>query len=268
MYLGVDIGGTKTLVACFDDEGVLQEEVKFPTPSNYNLFLKELANVVDKLSTTEFRAAAVAVPGKIDRERGTALAFGNLPWKDVSIESDIKRIARCSVAIENDAKLAALSEALLMPDCERVLYITISTGIGIGIVERGQIDAALMDAEGGSMLLDHKRKLEKWESFASGKAITERYGKHASEIHDPQTWREISRNLAEGIIELIAIIQPDVIVLGGSVGAYFERFQPYLEEELKKYATALTPIPPIYKAKRPAEAVIYGCYELAKRQHG
>jgi len=72
MYLGVDIGGTKTLVACFDDEGVLQEEVKFPTPSNYNLFLKELANVVDKLSTTEFRAAAAAVPGKIDRERGKA----------------------------------------------------------------------------------------------------------------------------------------------------------------------------------------------------
>ncbi len=268
MYLGIDIGGTKTLVARFDNEGISQEEVKFPTPSSYNLFLKELENVVDKLSTTEFRAATVAVPGKIDRDRGKALAFGNLPWKDVPIESDIRRILQCSVAIENDAKLAALSEALLMPDRERVLYITISTGIGIGVVESGQIDAALMDAEGGSMLLDHKHKLEKWESFASGKAITEHYGKQASKIYDAQTWKEISRNLAEGIIELIAIIQPDVIVFGGSVGAYFERFQPYLEKELKKYSTALTPIPPIYKAKRPAEAVIYGCYELAKRRYG
>ena len=118
------------------------------------------------------------------------------------------------------------------------------------------------------MRIEHDGQRERWETFASGKAIFERYGKHASEIHDIKTWKEIAHGLASGIIELIAVIQPDVIVLGGSVGAYFERYAHYLREELEAYSTPLTPTPVIREAKRPSEAVVVGCYELAKARYG
>jgi predicted NBD/HSP70 family sugar kinase len=268
MYIGVDIGGTKTLVGCLDDQGAIQEQIKFLTPKNYKDFLKELALIVGKLSTKDFRAAGVAVPGKLDRQHGRVIALGNLPWRNAPIQTDIEHIVHCPVVIENDAKLAALSEALLIKKYRRVLYITVSTGIGTGVVQDGEIDLALRDAESGSMWLEHDGKLARWETFASGKAIVKQYGKRASEIHDAATWKVIAHNIGVGVIELIAVVQPDAIVFGGAVSDYFERFGPYLEKELARYATPLTPTPHIFQAKRPEQAVVYGCYDLAKARYG
>ncbi|HSX08069.1 MAG TPA: ROK family protein [Candidatus Saccharimonadales bacterium] len=269
MYLGIDIGGTKTLVGCFSDEGVLGEHIKFPTPPDYKTFLAELAQCVDKLSTKNFTCAGVAVPGRIDRSTGVALAFGNLDWENVPIQADIAKVLHYPVIIENDAKLATLSEAaLLRGKYRRILYITVSTGIGTGVAQDGILDPALIDAESGSMMLEHDGKLTPWEEFASGKAIVERYGKRASEIQDTATWHAIAKDLALGILELIAVVEPDAIVFGGAVSNYFERFQPWLTQELSTYTTALTPLPALLKAARPDEAVIYGCYELARARYG
>jgi len=110
--------------------------------------------------------------------------------------------------------------------------------------------------------------LEVWENFAAGKAIYEHFGKKASEITDKADWQFIARNLSLGFFDNIAILQPDLIVVGGSIGAYFDRYGEYLIAELKRYETSLVPIPPVVKAQRPDSAVLYGCYDLAKQVHG
>lgn len=268
MYLGIDIGGTKTLVACLDNEGVIQESVKFPTPKIYRSFLKELAISVANLSTNTFIAAGVAAPGRIDRERGVVVAFGNLPWKEIPLKEDVERIVNCPVALDNDANLAGLSEAMLLKDYRTVLYVTISTGIGTGVITDCKIDPDFEDSEGGQILLEHKGALQRWETFASGRAIVQRFGKRASEITDDKTWKIICRDLATGLFDLTTLMQPDAIVLGGGVGSYFERYAPFLSKELAHFETPLTPIPPLFKAKRPEEAVVYGCYDLAKDVYG
>lgn len=266
--MGIDIGGTKTLVASLNNKGVVTESHKFPTPKKYPEFLKELAITVANLSTKEFRSSVVAAPGKIDRKHGVAQDFGNLPWEDVPIERDVERIVKCPVVLENDANLAGLSEALLLKQHDCVLYVTISTGIGTGIITHQQIDPEFADSEGGHMLLEHQGKLQLWENFASGRAIVRRFGKLASEITDEKTWRIITRDIAIGLYDLTAVIQPDAVVLGGGVLAHFDKFDDLLMKQLKEFATPLTPIPPIYRAQRPDEAVIYGCYILAKRKYG
>lgn len=268
MYLGIDIGGTKTLVARLDNHGVIKERQQFPTPATYPDFLRQLAVIVAYLSTREFTAAGVAVPGKLDREHGVALAYGNLPWPEVPIQHDIKKLLRCPVVIENDANLAGLSEAMLLKQYACVLYVTISTGIGTGVITNQTIDPEFADSEGGQIVLEHKGKLCTWESFASGKAIVRRFGKQASDIHDEKTWKIIAHDIALGLYDLLAMIQPDVVVLGGSVPAYFDRFDELLLEELRHFETPLTPIPPIVGAQRPNEAVVYGCYDLAKSVYG
>jgi len=162
MYLGIDIGGTKTLIACLDGHGVIHERIKFPTPAVYGDFLIEVANTVASLSTKEFVAAGVAIPGRIDRKQGIGVAFGNLHWHDVPIQRDIKRLVHCPVVIENDANLAGLSEAMLLKDqFQKVLYLTISTGIGTGIVVNQTIDPAFADSEGGQIVLEYGDKLER-----------------------------------------------------------------------------------------------------------
>jgi glucokinase len=268
MYLAVDIGGTKTLLAVFDEAGKVQEEVKFPTPQDYELFLKGLESNVANLSTQDFQKACVAVPGRLDRERGIGLSCGNLGWKNVTIQADAENITHCPVMIENDAKLAGLSEALkIKNEFNRVVYITISTGIGIALIIDGVIDTEIGDRGGAAIMLEHDGTLTPWEHFASGKAIVAKYGKRASEIDDPAAWAEIARDFSVGIIDVIAITEPEVVVIGGGVGAHFDKFGGLLIKELKKFETPMMTIPPIRRAVRPEEAVVYGCYDLIRTHH-
>jgi predicted NBD/HSP70 family sugar kinase len=117
-------------------------------------------------------------------------------------------------------------------------------------------------------MLEHQGVVRSWESFASGQAIVKRFGKRADEITDQKTWKIITHDIALGLYDLIAFIQPDVVVLGGGVLTNFDKFDDLLQKELQAYQTPLTPIPPIRKAQRPEEAVVYGCYELAKSLYG
>lgn len=269
MYLGVDVGGTKTLVAVLDDHGVILQKTKFPTNPDYSQFLVELKQAVNDFGDHEYRAAGVGMPvTDFDRKRGIGIAFANLPWQLVPAHDDIEDIAGCPVAIENDAKLAGLSEAMMLKNYAKVLYVTVSTGIGISVINDRVIDPNLGDGGGSNILLQHKGKLQPWEHFASGKAIVERFGKRAEDIHDDETWHTIAHDLSRGLSQLIALTQPDIVVFGGSVGTYFERYGHFIEAELKKYETPAAPMPPLIGAQRPEEAVVYGCYDYAKQQFG
>ena len=268
MYLAIDIGGTKTLLAVFSKSGEVVYKDKIPTSTSYPRFLESIEVAVTKLQKDyKFDHCCCAVPGLIDRKHGIGLRFGRLTWANEPIKTDLEKILGCSVVIENDANLAGLSEALLVHNkYKNVLYLTISTGIGDGIIINGKIDPAFEDSESGNMVLNYQGSLQKWQDFASGKALAAKYGKKASEINDPAIWKEFVVGLAAGIGELAATIKPQVIIIGGGVGNYFEKFEDPLKLELKKYENNMVPMPPIVKAKRPEEAVIYGCYELIKQQ--
>lgn len=271
MFVAVNIGGTKTLIAIFDREGKTIEQIKFPTPPDYEDFKKELAKTVAGLTTKDFTRVVTAVPGLLNRKEGLALAFGNLAWKPpVPIAADFEKIFQCPVMIENDTKLAGLSEAVLLEKkYPRVLYVTISTGISGAVITNGQIDPDMQDMEAGQLLLEHKGRLMDWEDFGSGKAFQAKFGKRVSDMEDSNSaaWYWLARNIAIGLIDLIATLTPAVIVIGGGVGAHLEKYREKLDEQLRIYENPMLKMPLILKAQRAEEAVIYGCYDYAKQHH-
>jgi predicted NBD/HSP70 family sugar kinase len=267
MYLGIDVGATKTLFAVFDAGGEMICEKKIKTHEDYDNFKTDVAAELKKLNQFKLTHCCCALPGWFDFKTGTALAFGRLPWKNVAIKSDLQTMMPgVKVLYHNDAKLAGFSEAALIIDkYKKVLYITISTGIGGGVIINGEIARDFENFEPGQMLFEHDGKTEKWENFASGRALKEHYGKLASEIENPAIWREYVKTLTVGFEDLLATVQPEAVVVGGGVGAHFEKFKSYLEEELNKINNPLVPVPPLLKAQRPEEAVIYGCYDYIKQ---
>lgn len=268
MFLAIDVGGTKTLIATFTQNGKISKSIKLKTPKDYSKFIGAVTAALARFDNIRFNYACVAIPGVVDRKNGIGKVFGNLNWKNVSIKKDLKKIIKCPIIIENDAKLAGLSEARnVIHEYKKTLYLTISTGISDGIIVNGIIDPNFADSEAGHMMVQFNDEMHKWEDIASGRAIKQRYGKLAKDITDRKTWREICYRLAIGINALIATTPPDVIIIGGSVGTYFNRFKAPLLSELKKLSTPLTPVPPILKAKNPEEAVIYGCYEMSKDEY-
>lgn len=267
MILAIDVGGTKTLVASFNLDGEPTEEIRFETPKDYADFVAELAKTIKQLKVKRFSACTIAMPGKIDRQHGVAVAFGNLAWTNVPIRDDLrKELGDMPIYVENDAKLAGLYEAQLLPEYKKVLYITVSTGIGGVLIYNRKIDKVTQDAEYGHMLLEHDGKLQRWEEFASGKALYNKYNMRAADITDPAIWYQVARNLAIGLIDVIAATIPDIVVIGGGVGSHFDKYGEKLISELKIYEDHLVPVPPIIGAEHAEEAVLYGCYTLARQK--
>jgi glucokinase len=268
MILAIDVGGTKVLVAAFSASGEVEKSLKFKTPIMYPDFISELKKaIVEVTGGKQPKACAIAMPGLIDRENGIVVAFGNLPWENVSVAQDLSDTVHCPIYLENDAKMAGLSEAHELSDLySRVLYITVSTGIGIGLTVNGVIDQSVSDAGGRAIMLEHQGRIKSWEEFASGKAIVAQTGKMASEITDEGDWYMVARNIAVGLIDLCVLLSPDCIVIGGGVGSHLEKFQEKLFSELELYQNRMiVALPQIRKAEHPEEAVIYGGYLLAKQ---
>lgn len=270
MYVGIDIGGTKTLVASLTDEGKIISGRRFPSDHDYLRFLDDLNENLKQLKIEGRPLVCAGIPGLLNRKTGVVHALGNLPWKDKPIRDDIaKLLGGTEVLIENDSRLAGLSEArLVMNKYDDVLFATISTGIGGAFIQKGRIAAALKDTEMGKMPLEHDGEIIQWEEFAGGRGVTKRFNRQAHEITDPDSWRLIGENIAYGLGAVCSVIQPEVIILGGSVGAHADKFSGFITEYLAKHLHPVVRQPQaILPAQRPDEAVIYGCYDLAKQVH-
>lgn len=258
--MGIDVGGTKTLIGLFDDQNKLVKEVKFPTAKDYSQFLEDLKQGIEKLNTGPVSAVGIAIPGAIDRSSGVGVRFGNLPWKNVPVKQDVENITKAPVFVENDAKAGGLSEAInVINDFKNVLYIALGTGIGISLIRNGVIDPVYGDRGGNAIEVQKNGETIGWENLASGRAIKQRYDMQASDITDESVWREIVEDLSLGIPALISDVNPDCIIFGGGAGKAFERYGHLLAEKLGPNAPKLLP------AKNPERAVIYGCLEICKQ---
>lgn len=269
-YLGIDLGGSKTLIAVFDGSGKIIAQKKFKTNKNYDDFISDVEKNVDELSTNTIIACSVAVPGLISRDTGVVHALGNLDWREKPIKDDIsKAIGGTPVIIENDARIGGVAEAgEIINDYERVLYITISTGIGGALIKSGEIVKELEDTEMGKIPLLYEGKIQHWEDFAGGRAIVERYDKRASDIESTEQWEEIGNRIAYGIAVCCSILQPQVIVFGGGVGQSADKFKEYVREYLSEHLHAIARQPEaLLPAKFGENSVIHGCFALLK-QHG
>jgi predicted NBD/HSP70 family sugar kinase len=265
MYLAVDIGGTKTLVAKFSEDGKIVLQELFKTPDEYEDLIQVLKDHTPTDKFGDCTAGTVAIPGRADRENGIGVVFGNRPWLNIPIINDFKPHLNIPLYLDNDANLAGLSEAIYRKDRYRkVLYITVSTGIGGGFIIDGEIAPDFQDTEIGFMLVEHKGERKYWQDFASGTALVKTLGKQASEIEKEEDWRVLAESLAVGVVDLSATLGPDVIVFGGGVGRHLPKFKHLLEEYIAKYESPMVTIPPIELAINPDTAVIYGCYELTK----
>lgn len=268
MIIAVDIGGTKTLVASFHSGRSVTNEERFPTPQSERDFLAQLRTVLERFDASNAQAICIAAPGIVEDD-GTILRCANLPWKNFELQLLLEKEYSCPIYINNDAKLAGLAETHSLEKVPRLsVYLTVSTGIGIGIITHGKLDSALRNSEGGHMVLQTPDGFQAWEDFASGSAIREHFGKLAADIHDPAEWRDIVERLAVGLGALIPLLQPQVIIIGGSVGVYFERFGHLLTEVLRHRIPGYIDMPRIVQAQHPQEAVLYGCYYYATHQQG
>ncbi len=263
MTIGVDIGGTKTLVAALDSRGILEPTQRFETLADPEATIEKMVSAIKKIPDwREAQAIVIGAPGKIQPLTRVLLACGNLPWVNLDLAQIIAMKTGLRCFVENDAKLAGLAEVTahdLMSGT--VLYLTVSTGIGSAVLENGLLVGALSQSEAGQMMLKQGDDYEVWEKFASGHALYELYDKKAKDIFDDAIWYRVSEALLPGLLPLLATVQPRFVIIGGSIGTYFDRYHHHLKALLEEHnQSTMVNIPQFIGAKHAEEAVLYGCF--------
>lgn len=264
MIVAVDTGGTKTLIAGYTEAGEITTEYKFPTPQNTSEYIEQLKyHLTILFGERPVDAIVIGIPGTV--KNGVAVWCNNLKWKNFDVANELKGIlGGAPLFVDNDANLAGLAETRqLEPVPMTSLYVTVSTGIGSGIITEGTIDPALRYSEAGRSLVEFDGIVREWESFASGKAIYDTYGKFAKDIHSKRTWHQIADRISRGFLAIIPVLQPDVIIIGGSIGTYFDQYSEDLTGILREKLPDHIPLPKMLQAVHPEQAVIYGCYYYA-----
>lgn len=264
MLVAVDTGGTKTLVASFSEDGRIKEQFKFPTPKEPDAYVSQLISILeDHFGDQTVDALVVGMPSIV--KNGIAVWANNLKWVDFDAKTALKGIlGNAPIYVENDANLAGLAETRQLKDIpELSLYVTFSTGIGSGIITNGVINQALRYSEIGRSLVEYNGQVREWETFASGKAIFNAYGKMAVDIKSKRQWKQIADRMSRGFLAAVPILQPQVIIIGGSMGTHFAKYGTNLKAILKEHLPDHIPLPKIVQAAHPELAVIYGCYYYA-----
>lgn len=268
MIVAVDTGGTKTLVAAFADDGTLLEKQKFLTPRDKTTYLDMVAKTVAEIVDTEqLSAITIAMPGPI--RNGIVVRTPNIGWSNFDVVSELKqRFEETAICLGNDADLGSIGAAHQVPDDQLCLYVTLSTGVGTGLTFQKKLLPALSRFEGGSMRMSYHGVDTRWEDIASGKNFYERYGQYSSDVHDPDIWRDYADRVAQGLLILIPLLQPETIIIGGSMGTQFNKYAQFLQNILDNAIAKHMTDTRIIQAEHPEEIVTYGCYFYAKDQLG
>jgi predicted NBD/HSP70 family sugar kinase len=231
IYIGLDIGGTKLMVAAAGNAGQLLRRSYAPTPLDLDLGLETLQGMVAEVAQGEpIAAIGAAIGGPLDAERGIVSPLHQPQWRAVPLKAIMEQRWGCPFAVDVDTNVAALGEyALGGAPVGRLLYLTLSTGMGGGLV----VDGALYrGAQGGHPEVGHQSipfrcahpervacecgAPDCLEALISGNGIRQIYGRPAEQL-SAEEWDEVAYNLGQGLRNLAAIYLPDVIVLGGGV---------------------------------------------------
>ena len=273
MFLSIDIGGTKTLLALFSYHGLCLRRLKFPTSGSSDVFLSDLTRALDSFLPVPLRkkilATTVAIPGvvKIDRS-GYSFKFGNLEWKKIDLLTPLKAFVSGKIFFGNDANLATLYESSrFMRKSSKSVHLTFSTGIGGGIADHGSLLPESSAFEPGHIRYEYNDNLLEWEDIASAKALSNAYGSSLSDLSlTPEITSDLISRLSLGLLDIIKKESPRLLIVGGPLALLIKKLKKPLLELLKSSAPSI-PLPKILRARRPSESVIYGAYLYSKQNY-
>ena len=262
MYIGIDLGGTNIAAALVDGGGRITKRAGLPTNAKggASVITAGLMHVCEEL--TEGMAEAplsigIGVPGIVNDDTGEVIFTPNLPLGGINITREIQEKYGRRIRLGNDANCAALGEVVAggARGAQNVVFITLGTGVGGGIVLNGSLHTGFNGAAGelGHMVIvaggrscGCGRK-GCWETYASASGLIRTAIEHMGTHDDSLLWERCGgvaekitgkaifdafragdetarltvdlyiKHLAAGIISIINILQPEMFCVGGGI---------------------------------------------------
>lgn len=273
MYsIGIDIGGMSAKIGLVLRDTVIAEEI-IPTDADldYQMFIGQIAEVIKNFcGQYEVDKVGISSCGLIDSKLGAIVYSNNIKWENKNIVADIQKQTGLPARIANDAKCAALAEAVfgIGKEYGRMCMITLGTGVGGAFIVNKKLDSgnAYSDADGilGHITVENGGRQCTCgrrgclEAYSSATAIMQSYEERtgqritAKEIFDKvrakdpvaaEVMNEFQYYLGEGLVSLVNVLRPEVIAIGGGVAKSADLFLEYLNRYVNSQAYGGTALP-------------------------
>lgn len=293
--IGIDLGGTELRAAAVDEAATVLRHAQVPTAAAAGpaAVLAQIAQLVEEVSTgLAPLGIGIGSPGPLDVERGLVLHAPMLRgWREVPLARLVGDRTGLPTRLENDANAAALAEWRLGAGrgLRHMVYVTVSTGIGGGIIADGRLlhgDRSLA-GEIGHMVVTEQRVacacggFGCWEALASGSAlgrraqaagmtaegaVTARQVAERAAAGDPLASRlmaEEARYLGLGFANLLHLYAPEMIVVGGGLSSCLPLMAAEIARTIGERAMPAYRAVPIRAAALGARAGVIGAALLA-----
>lgn len=237
LFGGIEAGGTKFVCAVGTGPDGLEAEARFPTTTPKETLGRAVAFFREARETHgDLAAVGIASFGPVDLDRrsptwGHVTSTPKPGWAQADLAGTVGRELDVPVAFDTDVNGAALGEWRwgAARGLDTFIYVTVGTGIGGGGMAGGRLLHGLVHPEMGHMLLPRDREADPYpgrcpfhgdclEGVASGPAIEERWGRPATELPENHpAWALEAEYLALAAVNLVLVLSPQRIVLGGGV---------------------------------------------------
>ena len=264
LAVGVDLGGTKVAAGVFDSEGSRQGELAVrdalaagPAEGTVDAICGVIESALGSagLAITDVIGIGIGSPGPLDPRAGQILHTPNLPnLRGCRLCDSVRsRFDGAAVSMSNDGNCFALAEARVGAGRNRsiVLGVTLGTGCGIGVVINGQIlegpnasTGEVWRAQVGDRSYDDAVSGTGLERLWREHTGTEKGGEEISRLADGgdesalDVYRRFADQAALGLGNFSALLDPSIVVLGGSVAGAFSHFGERLNQEIRRYVSA------------------------------
>ena len=247
MFGAIEAGGTKMVMAIGDDEGNITKTGQIPTTTP----AETIPRIMEFFEGSGVRAIGIGAFGPVclDETGGDYGRVGSSPkleWVGFSWSEAFEGM-NIPVAIDTDVNVAALGEVVYgsARGLSDVIYITIGTGVGVGVYLGGKLIHGMLHPEAGHILLSraqgddfagncpyHKNC---FEGLAAGPAIKMRYGREARYLLDKEeVWELEADYIAKALMQYICCYSPSKIILGGGV-MNVEKLFPMIRKKTLEY---------------------------------
>lgn len=264
--IGIDLGGTELRAAMMDETAQVLRHARVPTAAEAGpaAIVEQMVRLVDEVSSGLTPVGiGIGSPGPLDTASGTVIHAPMLRgWRDVPLARLVTERTGLPTFLENDANAAALAEWRLgaARGLRHMVYVTVSTGIGGGVIIDGRLlhGHRSLAGEIGHMIVTGEAVpcacggFGCWESLASGRALGRRAAAAGMRADGPVTAQlvaaraaagdetarrlmaEEARALGLGFVNLLHLYAPEMIVVGGGVAAAL----PMMAAEIARTVTA------------------------------
>ena len=226
-YGGIEAGGTKWVCAIGGGPHALADAVTIPTTTP-----AQTIDVAAAFFTQHGGLDALGIGsfGPVDLERGFITTTPKPGWANTDVVGALRSALDVPIAFDTDVNAAALGEHTVGAaiGLETFCYITVGTGIGGGGMANGRLMHGLLHPELGHMRIPHDKERDPFagacpyhgdcfEGLASGGALRARWGRPPDEVDDEPTWELEADYLAHGLLNVIAVLSPQRVIVGGGV---------------------------------------------------